>query len=249
MNCKDVLRKGFVYLGAGSLAGGIALAIAVLTPRKWSFDQQEPCEFTVYLSSDGFHTNLFVPIKTAGYDWTRHTSGLASEFSAQDRYVQLGWGDRRFYMETPDWDQVSPLEALRALFFWQNPTAMFVKGHTAAPDVGKENLECLRLGKTDYLAMMSFIDRSFQINSQGQKQRLGSGQDRQSSFYAATGSYSIFNTCNSWTANALQAANVNTPLWGGLAPPIMMHLQNGCSCDGQKGSRDEKMKEGEPVQH
>lgn len=120
---------------------------------------------------------------------------------------------------------------------------MFVKGHTALPRHLNEDLKCVRLGKTDYLAMMTFIDRSFQTNLQGQKQRLGSGQDQQSGFYAATGYYSLLNTCNSWTANALQAANVNTPLWGGLAQPIMMHLQNGCICDVKKRSRDEKIKE------
>jgi uncharacterized protein (TIGR02117 family) len=231
MKCKDILRKGLVYLGLGAFAGSVALAIAVLTPRKWSFDQREPCEFTVYLSNDGFHTNVFVPIKTTVYDWKRPTSGLANEFSMGDRYVQFGWGDRRFYMETPSWDQVNPLEALRALFFWQNSTAMFIKGHATIPHPANEALKCVRLGKTDYLAMMSFIDRSFQPDRQGQKQRLGSGQDQQSSFYAATGYYSLLNTCNSWTANSLQAANVNTPLWGGLAQPILMHLKNGCTCD------------------
>ncbi|MEX0271262.1 DUF2459 domain-containing protein [Leptolyngbyaceae cyanobacterium UHCC 1019] len=234
MNCKNILRKGLVYFGTGTLAAGVVLAIAVLTPRRWSFDQREPCEFTVYLSSDGFHTNLFVPTKTAVHDWTRNTLGLAGEFSASDRYVQFGWGDRRFYMETPAWDQVNPLEAVRALFFWQNPTAMFVKGHATLPRFTNEALKCVRLGKTDYLAMMTFIDRSFQTNPQGQKQRLGSGQDQQSGFYAATGYYSLLNTCNSWTANALQAANVNTPLWSGLAQPIMKHLRNGCTCDVKK---------------
>ncbi len=234
MNYRYILRKGLIYSVVGALAGGIGLAIAVLTPRKWSFDQREPCEFTIYLFSDGFHTNLFVPAKTPAYDWTRRTSGLATEISAADRYIQLGWGDRRFYMETPDWNQVNPLEALRALFFWQNSTAMFVKGHPTIPHPPNEELKCLRLGKTDYLAMMTFIDRSFQTNAQGQKQRLGSGQDQQSGFYAATGYYSILNTCNSWTANALQTGNINTPLWGGLAQPIMMHLQNGCKCDVKK---------------
>lgn len=234
MKYKNILHKGLVYLGVGALTGGVALAIAVLTPRKWSFDQQEPCEFTVYLSSDGLHTNLFVPLKTNVYNWTRLTSDSGTKFSARDRYVQLGWGDRRFYMETPDWNQVNPLEALRALFFWQNSTAMFVKGHVAIPQTPNEGLKCVRLGKTDYLAMMDFINNSFQTNLQGQNQRLGSGQDQQSSFYAAIGYYSLLNTCNSWTANALRSANVNTPLWGGLAQPIMMHLKNGCTCDVKK---------------
>jgi hypothetical protein len=102
------------------------------------------------------------------------------------------------------------------------------------PQYPNEQLKCLRLGRTDYLSLMGFINNTFQLSPDGSKQRIGSGQDRESSFFAANGSYSILNTCNSWTADGLRAANVNTPLWGGLATPVMQQLRNGCECSSTK---------------
>ncbi len=233
MRCKVVLRNVVLSLVGGVVAGGFLLAIAAITPRKWFFAQTEPCEFTIYLTSDGFHTNLFVPVETTVYRWQDHLNleAIGGTPAEPYRYLQFGWGDRHFYMETPSWNQVKPSEALRALFYWRNDTAIFVKGHSQVPQYPNEQLQCLRLGKTDFLALMNFIDGTFQRSADGQKQRLGSGQDRESSFYAAIGSYSILKTCNSWTADGLRVANVNTPLWAGLAPPIMQQLRNGCDCN------------------
>jgi uncharacterized protein (TIGR02117 family) len=135
-------------------------------------------------------------------------------------------------METPSWQQLNVTSALRALFL-QNPSAMFVKGHTTVPHYPAERLKCVNMGQEDYLALMKFIEDSFQSGQQGKKLRLGNGQDRESGFYAANGRYSMLKTCNSWTANGLRAANVNTPVWGGLAPAVMDHIRNGCECQEQ----------------
>ncbi len=232
MHCKVLLRNVVLGLVGGVLAGGALLSIATVTPRKWTFSQTDPCEFTIYLTSDGFHTNFIVPVETTAYRWQDHLNldAVGGQPASTYRYLQFGWGDRRFYMETPSWDQVKPTEALRALFYWDNDSAIFVKGHPQVPQYPNEQLKCLRLGRTDFLALMNFIDGTFRVSADGSKQRLGSGQDRESSFYAANGSYSVLKTCISWTADGLRAANVNTPLWGGLATPIMQQVRNGCEC-------------------
>ena len=226
-----------VGVGLGLVTGGglgIAgvLAIAANTPRLWQFPANYPCEVTIYVTSDGFHTNFFVPVKAADFDWQQRLdlAQIAPQNPATYRYLQFGWGDRIFYVDTPSWDQVKPTNALRALFYWQNASALFVKGHATLPTPGSDTLKCLRLSQSDYLALMQFIERSFDLDPQGQKQRIASGQDQQSSFYAATGHYSAFNTCNSWTADGLRVAQVNTPLWAGLANPLMQQLRNGCDC-------------------
>jgi uncharacterized protein (TIGR02117 family) len=228
-----VLRWLLLYPTLGLVAGAVLLAIAAITPRRWGFTQTEPCDYKIYVSGDHFHTNLWVPVETPVFRWRdqldlTQVGGDASQF----RYLQFGWGDRIFFVETPSWEQVQLSNALRALFRPGNASALLVKGHAALPEMPNDTVRCLRLGKTDYLALMAFINNSFQTNGAG-KQRLASGQDRQSSFYAATGTYSIFNTCNSWTADSLRAANVNTPLWAGLAPPLMQQIRNGCECDEQ----------------
>lgn len=231
---RHLLFRKVLFYGVVTLVGCAALlAIAAFVPRKWSFPINDACKFKLYISSDGFHTNFFVPVETPVFNWrTRlNLDELAKQPGQSYQYLQFGWGDRIFYIETPSWDQVEPTNALRALFYWHNRSALFVKGHPNLPDIPNEQMKCLKLNKTDYLALMQFIEGSFETGDRGQKQRIASGQDQQSSFYAANGYYSILNTCNSWTANGLRAANVNTPLWGGLAQPVMFHLRNGCHCE------------------
>ena len=232
MRYAKLLGKGAAYVALGGAAVIALLAIAALTPRRWSFPENPSCDLT----SDGFHTNFIVPVETPVFNWRQHLDldKIANIPSQNYRFLQFGWGDRVFYVETPSWDQVSPLNAARALFYWNNASAMFVKGHETVPRFPTDEVKCLRLSNNDYLALMDYIDGSFQMSDRGEKQRIASGQDQQSGFYAANRRYSVFNTCNTWTANGLRVANVNTPLWGGLAKPIMFHLRNGCECSSDR---------------
>jgi uncharacterized protein (TIGR02117 family) len=232
MNVKAILRRVVWFLVISILGVLVLVAIAVLTPRKWgTLPPSGNCNFKVYISGGVMHTNLIVPVQTPVYDWRKHLDleQVGTSSAASYRYLQFGWGDRIFYMETPSWGKMNYASALRALVL-QNPSAMFVKGHETVPRYPSEELKCLRLGERDYLALMQFIAASFQADAQGREIWLGSGQDRESGFYAATGNYSMFKTCNSWTADGLRSANVNTPVWGGLAPAVMYHLRNGCQC-------------------
>ncbi len=227
------IQWGKIMLGGGLAIAGLAglLAIATVIPRRWTFPQPYACELPVYVASDGFHTNFFIPVETPVFNWRTvfDLDTIAQRSSQSYEYLQFGWGDRKFYIETPSWEQVRPTNALRALFYWRNPSALFIKGHPQLPHAGNEQLQCVKLDRADYLALMTFLQGTFQ-GSSSRPQRLASGQDGASGFFAANGNYSVLMTCNSWTANGLRAANVNTPLWAGLAPPIMRQLRNGCDC-------------------
>lgn len=225
------IKRSLVYSAATIVSVAALLAIAAVTPRKWSFPPNYACEFTVYVSSDGFHTNFFIPVETPIFNWRNqfNLDQIANRSSQPYRYLQFGWGDRIFYIETPSWEQVRLSNALRALFYWRNDAALFIKGHATLPSLPAAQLQCVKLDRADYLALMQFIQATFQ-GQHSQPTRLASGQDQQSGFFAANGNYSILNTCNSWTADGLRAANVNTPLWAGLAQPVMRQLRNGCDC-------------------
>lgn len=227
-----VLRRVGLYFFGSLLTIIFLLAIAALTPRKWgTLPPSGNCDLKVFVSGDMMHTNLIVPVKTVVFDWHKYLDleEVGDRTPDNYRYLQFGWGDRIFYMETPSWAEMSIPSAVRALVL-QNPSAIFVKGHETIPRYPGEELKCISLGHADYLALMQYINASFQGDRRGRKLRLGSGQDGESGFYAAKGKYSMLKTCNSWTADALRSANVNTPVWGGLAPAVMFHLRNGCSC-------------------
>jgi hypothetical protein len=78
--------------------------------------------------------------------------------------------------------------------------------------------------------MVNSIKNSFLLDAAGNKIKISYGYDNTDSFYEAKGSYSILRTCNDWTAEALQKADVNTPLWSTLSAAIMFHLNSGCEC-------------------
>lgn len=220
--------------GLCSVLATIALlTIAALTPRQWqASSQSQGSQFSVYVSGDALHTNFFVPVRTPAFDWNQHLAlaEIGQNVPASYRYLQFGWGDRIFYVETPSWAKISVLSALRSLVL-QNPAALFVKGHSAVPHYPNETLKCVRLSEGNYLKLMHFIEASFQTN-QGKTLRIGTGQDGDSSFYAANGRYSSLKTCNSWIADGLRTADVNTPLWGGTAPAVMRQLKD--TCEGRR---------------
>jgi len=232
MRITAVLKRARLYVSCGALMALVLLTIAALTPRKWgTLPRSGDCNYKIYVSGGAMHTNLILPVQNPIFNWRQHLNleSIGGKAAINYHYLQFGWGDRIFYIETPNWGQLNVFSALRALFL-QNPSALFVKGHITIPHYSGEELKCVSLGPTDYLSLMKFIEQSFQHDQQGKKLRIGSGYDRESGFYAANGTYSMLKTCNSWTADGLRAANVNTPLWGGLAPAVMLHIRNGCEC-------------------
>jgi uncharacterized protein DUF2459 len=57
--------------------------------------------------------------------------------------------------------------------------------------------------------LVRFIHATYKRDATGQTIPLGPGHNhRHSMFYLAEGDYSLFNTCNSWISQALQAAGL-----------------------------------------
>lgn len=233
MGYPAILKRIVLYTVSGTLTLIAALTIAALTPRKWGeLPTSGTCNLKIYISGDLMHVNLFVPVRTAVFDWGKRLAleEIGGSSAQHYRYLQFGWGDRIWYTQTPSWEEFRLTNALRALFAPNNASALLVKGHAAVPKYPNEEIKCIHLGQADYLALMNFLDTSFQTDQQGNKLRIQSGQDGQSGFYVANGTYSVVRTCNSWAADGLRAANVNTPVWAGLAPAVMRLASNGCSC-------------------
>jgi hypothetical protein len=106
------------------------------------------------------------------------------------------------------------------------PSVLYVKGYQIIPNYLE--VKCIKITQTDYLQLINFIESSFQLDANGRQIRLGNGHTDNAGFYAAKGSYSILKNCNSWTAEGLRKADINTPLWSGLSSAIMFHLKSNC---------------------
>ncbi len=231
MNC-NLFGKFFRYCCLGILSLGIVLLLGCLTPTKWSYRAQADCTYPVYISSvQNFHAEIVVPVVNDVFDWRSHlTLSQIGPNADNYQYLSFGWGDRAFYMDGSK-DLVTVFNAL----FLPTPTVMQVWGHPDLKTLNSKDFEVkqIRLNHKNYLALMNFIDAGFQHDAQHKVRYLRQGLYQESGFYDAVGSYSILRTCNTWTAEGLRKADVNTPVWPALAQPIMYQLKSNCGVSNQ----------------
>ncbi|MEG4119409.1 TIGR02117 family protein [Microcoleus sp. N9_B4] len=223
------MRKIIQRLGIVILSLSAFLTIGYLTPTKSGDYSQADCTISLYISNQGIHTEIIVPVKNEYFDWNQFLplTEIGRDATSDDKYLSFGWGDRAFMLETPTSGSINPVTAFKALFL-PTPSTVHVQSYRVLP----QNIEtkCVKISGENYLKMVDFIKNSFQLDAPGKKIKISYGYDNSDSFYEAKGSYYVLRTCNDWTAEALQKAEVNTPLWSTLSSAIMFHLNSGCEC-------------------
>ncbi|SRR5581483_3892784 len=170
-------------------------------------------EITMYIMTNGVHTDLIVPVKNPYRDWNivvpfRNTKN--NDTTA--RYIAFGWGDRPFYLETPTWSDLKFSTALKA-GLGLDRSAMHVTFYRTI----LEDKDCIRIDirNDQYQRLIQYIDSSFELDSAKLPKLIPTnatygGTD---AFYEAKGYYSIFKTCNSWVNTGLKVAGLKAALW------------------------------------
>lgn len=173
-----------------------------------------PDEVTIYIKSNGVHTDIVVPVKTAQFDWTKyikyeHTDDKDSTMA----YVGIGWGDKGFYLQTPQWSDLKFSTAFKAMFYLST-SAIHA---TFYPQINEdESCKAIQISYQQYEALNRFLVNSFDLDTGGNTIHIPSVNDGYGStdaFYEARGKYSLFYSCNTWANNALKAAEQKACLW------------------------------------
>jgi uncharacterized protein (TIGR02117 family) len=154
----------------------------------------------IQVVSHGWHTGLVV----ARADIPDGLWPERADFPAAE-YLEVGWGDRDFYM-TPD---NSLWLALKAAL-WSNASVLHVAGFHGPVDAyfpAAEIVE-LRLTAEALERLVRYIDESFARAGKRRAQPLGPGLYGDSRFYPSRERFHLFNTCNVWTARGLAAAGL-----------------------------------------
>lgn len=184
----------------------------------------EKGDVEIFINSNGVHTDVVVPIKNEVKDWSEDI--LYSQTIAKDsvmRYIAFGWGDKGFYLETPQWSDLKASTAVKAAFHL-GTSAM----HTRFYKTMKTDEECVRLtiSKQDYQKLVEYISQSFQLDANKKVQWIQNhSYGKYDAFYEAHRKYSLFYTCNTWTNNALKAANQKASLWTPYDKGILYHYK------------------------
>lgn len=176
-------------------------------------EAQNGHDVTIYLYSNGVHTDLVLPVRDREIDWSREIkfADTPSKDSAM-QYIALGWGDKGFYMDTPTWAQLKVSTAVKA-GLGLGGTAI----HATYYKQMMEGADCIKLmlSRDQYQRLVRYISDSFKLDKRGHyiniKTRANYGLD--DAFYEARGRYTIFYTCNTWTNGALKVCGQKACLW------------------------------------
>ncbi len=170
---------------------------------------------TIYITSNGVHLDIVLPVENMEEQFIQKLG-----ITAETRFVSFGWGDKNFYVKTPEWSDLTFPVAFKALFL-KSESAMHVTRHQRSYAHWKKVELCpQQLGELN-----RYIENSFEKTETGQLQKMDfPGYSNYDSFYNANGYFTLFRTCNVWTNNALKEIEVKTSVWSPFDFGVLYHL-------------------------
>lgn len=193
----------------------LAALIGGLVPLNGSWTEPERGT-TVFLRSNGVHVDIVMPAQAQGLDW--RPLFPARDFAdppADARWFGFGAGERRVYLDTPRWADLTPRIVWSALAGGER--VLHVE-RTAEPG---DNLVAIRLRPEEYRRLWAAVRAQLALSDQGRPQRLahrGYGPD--DAFYQTHGRANAVNTCNQWVADQLRIAGVRVSAWTPFPPGL-----------------------------
>ncbi len=190
------------------LAYLLAALVGALIPVNAGW--REPDEgITVYLADNGVHVDLILPATAQGLDWRPLVP--QSDFAAvpvDAGWIAFGAGERRVYLETPTWGDITPATIWAATSGGER--VMHVEW-TRDPTYAAR---AIRLTPEQYRRLWTAIRAGFRLDANGQPVRIDHpGYGPRDAFYEGVGKASAIDTSNQWIASRLRLAGVKAPLW------------------------------------
>lgn len=168
---------------------------------------------SIYIKSNGVHTDIVVPVKTKQINWSKiFPYKNTKDKDSSSQYLAMGWGDKGFYLNTPTWGDLTAKTAFKAMFGLSTSAI-----HTTYLDSIVLSSTCKKITMTEgeYKLLIRYIQRSI-LRGKTKKAIFiptNAVYGTNDAFYEASGSYHMYSTCNTWTNRALKFSNKKACLW------------------------------------
>lgn len=179
-------------------------------------------DIAVYVHSNGVHVDLVLPVQTDVIDWRQVVSPADTKYGVDIGcpYISFGWGSREFYLNVPEWSDLTLGVALRAVLGIGGSSL-----HTCYEAEPHEGPRCRRvwMDRPSYQALVDYLLAGAQRDGRGRFVPIDTTVRHHSTdaFYVGTGRYSPFQTCNTWSNAALKRAGLPCCLWTPFSFPII----------------------------
>lgn len=173
----------------------------------------------IYIRSNGVHTDFVLPVHSPLIAWDTFIAPSLCDADSSYEYIAIGWGDKGFFLNTPTWDDLTFSTAFVAAS-GIGSSAMHVDYLKSPPKIGSHGL-LRRITQEQYTALIAYIRASFMLSNNAPMLIDHAGYGKRDKFFEAHGRYSLFMTCNEWTGDGMQAADMEVGVWTPLEFGIM----------------------------
>ena len=169
----------------------------------------------IFVTTNGIHLALILPAELINQGF-RTELKIPSEIN----FVSFGWGDKAFYLNTPEWTDLKIQTAVKALFI-KSETALHVTNHKMPGASWKAVAIC----PSQIESLNDFIRNSFETNQGSILLEIeGEGYGKNDKFYEAIGNYTCIYTCNNWVNEGLKRTKIKTSVWSPFDHGVLYHL-------------------------
>lgn len=157
-----------VLIISAAFIASYLLIVILLSHIPVNKDAEQPHSGNVvYLTSDGIHIDVHLPVHSNHYDWSGFLPTYTFKAGKQVyEYITFGWGDWGFYLDTPTWAELKPKTLLKAAFL-KTPTVMHVSYLTAPPVETKKKIKKIILSDDQMDVLKEHIQGSFKLDENG----------------------------------------------------------------------------------
>jgi len=175
---------------------------------------------TIYVIRHGWHAGIAVRTEHLPPDALPPMPG-----GAEARYLELGWGERNYY-PNPD----PGVWTFARAGLWPTASVVHVVPVRNAIPVrfSQQPIVQLRIGGADLRRLAAYLRASLTVDASGQVVPVAPGYHPKSQFVASPLRYHVFQNCNHWAAEALEAAGCSTARWRTLTVGAVLGQAAAC---------------------
>lgn len=216
----------FWYVGSAVLSATIPAGGRTQAPA-----EDEP---QTYLCEAPFHTDIALPLRDALVNWERELQGALPPWMPPDTYLLFGWGDSVFFTRVLEPGDLTAGRALGALA-GLNPAALRIVP-VDGPSV-EEYCAPITVDTEGRAALIAHIQDTFRFDADGVLKTIETPVPGEI-LVRARGRYSVYNTCNQWTAAALGKAGLPRAHFAPFSFSVTKPLKRAGSMESGSGAKN-----------
>jgi uncharacterized protein (TIGR02117 family) len=160
----------------------------------------EQNQYQIYIINYSYHTGIVIPVNSESI-----SAVDALSYFHNYTFADIGWGEEKFYQDPVD----NYCMAAKAILL-PNRSVLRVEGYTSGDFISwSRYVVLINLDRIQYIKLLYFINESF--TRQNGEELLIASKSRSEDiiFFKSIYRYHLFNTCNTWIAEALQRSGLD----------------------------------------